>query len=113
MKAALNNSLHLTVASVFCIATQSFSSSMDVLSLEAESLHTNLVFPESPSSLVWWSGGDRREILQVGVPTGSPVASPPSDVWRREGRMCLLNDVQCQSRQGLHRTSSPTSFISV
>lgn len=112
MKAALNNSLHLTVASVFCIAAQSFSSSMDVLSLEAESLYTNLVFPESPCSHVWWSG-DRREILQVGVPTGSQVASPPSDVWRQEGRMCLLNDVQCQSRQGLHRTSSPTSFISV
>lgn len=99
VKEALNNSLLLTVASVFCIATQSFSSSMDVLSLEAESLYTNLVFPENPCSHVWWSGA-RRKILQVGVPTGSPVASLPSDVWRQEGRMCLLNDVQCQSRQG-------------
>lgn len=81
MKEAPNNSLLLTVASVFCVAAQSFTSFMDVWSLEAESLYTNLVFPENPSSHVWWSG-DRRKILQVGVPMGSPVASLFSDVWR-------------------------------
>lgn len=81
MKEALNNSLLLTVASVFCVAAQSFTSSVAVLSLEAESLYTNLVFPESPCSHVWWSG-DRRKTLQVGVPTGSRVVSLPSDVWR-------------------------------
>lgn len=81
MTEALNTSLLLTVASVFCIAAQSFTSSMDVWSLDTESLLTNLVFPENPCSYVWWSG-DRRKILQVGVPTGSPVASLFSDVWR-------------------------------